>query len=80
MGVDMFNASTIEYYVMTNVVNMVSNGNLIFNSYMGDDHNSGRHQCKHETRGDSLVNKSQATPIEESLVNKSHEKPTAVLL
>ena len=65
---------------MTNVVSTMSDDNSIFNSYMGDDHNSGLHQCKHETRGDSLVNKSQTTPIEESLVNKSCEKPTVVLL
>ena len=65
---------------MTNVVNTVSNGNLIFNSYMGDDHNSGLRQCKHDTHGDSLVNKSRAFPVEESLVNKSCEKPTEVLL
>lgn len=60
---------------MTNVVNTVSDGSSTFSIHIGDDHNSGR-----MTRGDSLVNKSRATPIEESLVNNSHEKPTAVLL
>lgn len=62
---------------MTNVVNTVSDGSSTFDLNMGDDHNSGHYQC---TCGDSLVNKSQATPIEESLVNKSCEKPTEVLL
>lgn len=58
-------------------INTVSDDNSFFNICMEDDHNSGRHQC---TYGDSLVNKSQTTPIEESLVNKSCEKPTEVLL
>ena len=61
-------------------VNTVPDGDSTFNLNMGDDHNSGHHRCRYETYDDSLVNKSQATPIEESLVNKSREKPTAVLL
>lgn len=65
---------------MTNVANTVSDGSSTVNSHMGDDHNSGHYRCRYETYDDSLVNKSQATPIEKSLVNKSCEKPTEVLL
>ena len=65
---------------MTNVVNIVSDSSSTFNIHMGDDHNSGHHRCRYETYDDSLINKSRATPIEESLVNNSHEKPTEVLL